>query len=375
MRDSKGLSVLLALHAQSRSGCCAIREIDRVVVFGRTEIRQRSCFIADRIRYSGEFSVAACCFLELDLIGHGFLTIIGSDLDGRRFLVQIARRDDNLLAGERASGEIDVSFDIRDRTGSTFSFDRGNSSSGLTQGVVLYLGRVRVKTFPLHSVDQEFLDVRRIDQFHIIHIERVTGVHTGRNTEVRILGSREDDVHFLRRGVIQIINRYANVRPVAVRFFLTPDTLSDLIRFLDRSTVVGIDRLADIGFFVGVRIDGRTVTVLTFIGITRTGAGPCVIEHDEVFFVCIRSGTFDPHGHRVRAIGKSDTIICSGSSFVNLRHRSQIDPGVTEGKIPRRGLGDTHGTDVLLLHHHTTTAVPSRLFVSKVELKSDLGYV
>ena len=74
-------------------------------------------------------------------------------------------------------------------------------------------------------------------------------------------------------------------------------------------------------------------------------------------------------------MGPVDTSVRTGRSLADRRQRGDIHPRLAQGKITRRGLRDTCGTDLLVLYHHTITTVVTCLAVGEVELKTKLCHV
>ena len=123
---------------------------------------------------------------------------------------------------------------------------RRDSRRILTHSVVLNRCAVRIKAFPLYIVDIEFLDFRRIDQLDVIYVQRVACVQTVVGTEVRVVRCREDDIHLLRCTVVHVVDRHADIRPLAVLRALTPHTFGYLRCFLVRTALVSIERLTNV---------------------------------------------------------------------------------------------------------------------------------
>ena len=325
------LTVLGCGVTDNRSSSCAVRQLYVIVRLTRTE--GGIGLAVDR--HLCQTGIATRGTLELDLIEGLRTTVLGFDEDARRRALQVTFGDGDLAAGQHTSRERNrLTTCVGERTHTTGSYDIRDRRCGLTQGIDLHFGRVRVKALPfllnaVFAFDEQLLDLRGVDEFYVIDIQAVTGIETAVSAVVRVVGSREDDVHLGRSIAVEIVNRHADIRPVAVLFAFTPHSLGNLVCLGDGSALVTVQLITDIRLLV-LFGDRGTLTVFAFELITHSRSRPCVVEEVEVLLVNVATGTFDPHGHRVRTVVPAYTAGSTGCRFADLGQALQIDPRLTE---------------------------------------------
>ena len=373
--DTHGLFVLLFLGYDHRSRRRSVGQIYGIIVFARTETGNTRRVATIHIRDTRQLGIAAGGFLELYLIRRRALAVFGFHSDRRGFAHEVTVGDTDLTARQLTTVEVHRrTTGVGERTGTTIGFDLGDRRSTLTQGVGLHVLAIRVKPLPFLAAYIQTLYLRRIDQLQIIHIQRVTGIQTAVGTEVRIVGRREDDIQARRGHVVHVVDRHTDVRPLVVQGTLTPHTFAHLRSFHRRTALIAVQRLTHIRLLVVIR-HRRTVLILAFVLVTARLTRPCVVQKVKVLLGVVVTRTTDPYTHRVRTVGEVDTAIRTGSSLTNGGDTGHIRPRLTQGKITRAGLGDTHRTYVLVLHHHTVAAVMTGFFVGEVELQPHLLHI
>ena len=80
----------------------------------------------------------------------------------------------------------------------------------------MFLGGIGVKILPLFAVDQQFVYFGRIDQLHVVHVERITVVYTVVCPEGGIVAGGEDHIAHGRFGITHIENRHFDPGPLLV---------------------------------------------------------------------------------------------------------------------------------------------------------------
>ena len=241
------LLVLLSLSIHYGRCCSAVRQVNGVVVFSRAEAVKRRAVDGN----PRQFGIGAGGTLELDTVSGGRFAIFGFDRNHRRLALQVAILDGNLGAAKGTSREGGRgSLSVGQCAGTAHRFNSRNCRGSLAQRIGLNIRSIRVEAFPFLAVHIEFLYLGRINQLYVIHVKRVTGIKTAVGTEVRIVGRREDDIHRGRHGVVHIVNRHADIGPVAVCLLLTPHTLAYLRDLGGSTALIAVERETDVGLLV-----------------------------------------------------------------------------------------------------------------------------
>ena len=271
MRRYHHLVILLRLPGERRDALRTVRQLYIVVIGTRVEVRDnRRLLLVILIRVSvidsRQLGVRTRFRLEQNLISRRARSVFGRHGDGRRSAAYRTIHDAYLRTTQFTTTErLGRTARVRQRTYTTICYDIGrNGCRTARYGIDLYSGVVRVKTLPLLAVNFQLVNLRRINQFDIIHIQRVSLVQTAIGTEVRVVGRREDDITFRRHIVVDVVNRNTDVGPVVVSCALTPPTFSHLTAGRLRLTLVLVQQLTDIRLLILYR-HARTTTVLVLV--------------------------------------------------------------------------------------------------------------
>ena len=335
LRQGDFLFVFLFVHqrvSQQRSGRRTIRQLYRVIRTSGIEIRHLADrviarFVFVEIPNAGQFGVGTGGFLKLNLIGLRAFSVAGFNDDSGRFVRQVTVGDGDFRTRQGTSGEVRrLAARVRQTACATHCLYRRDRSGRFAERIILNVEVIRVKAFPFHIVDIQFLNSGRIDQLDIVHIERVALIQTVIGAVVRVVGGRENHIHRRRHFIAHVIDRHTNVNPVSVLFAFAPHTFGDLRHFLGSTAFVMVHGLAYIGLFIGTA-RRSTASVLCFVFLAFGDAFPGVIQEVEVLLTPLATGTFDPYGHGIRTVRPTDTALGTRRSLVDGSDTRQIRPG------------------------------------------------
>ena len=204
-----------------------------------------------------------------------------------------------------------VSVALRgERTYTAPCFDRRDRGRVRTERIDLDIRAVGVERIPFLTAYPELLDLRGVDQLHIIHIQRVIDIQTVIGAEVRIVGRREEHVAVRRHLIVHVKNRNTDTGPVAVGRARFQPCLRYLLRLYGGTALVAVQHLTHIGLLID-NIVRRLGTSTRFVQVflTLRVSLPGIEEDMKILLVRRRTRTLDPYRYGVRTVVKTDTAL------------------------------------------------------------------